>query len=239
MNNKKWDKRNPHSWERPSKIRQAPPAQTRPHLSPKPDVKEDVNISISLSLPAGLVNKFKGAKKAIGTFRPPHPSAVVRHRLFKRTVLVMAGAVFVLVAWQFLNKPERPQGSAGVVQGVESTTPDFEPLRPIDKKDIERKYDSKHKIISFQDQLVGLEIVVSQQKLPETFKADPQGSLENFAKKINATTPVDAGDVKAFAGKSVNGPQTIVFQKNELLIFIYSPKELDKNIVGSYIKILE
>jgi hypothetical protein len=218
------------SFKRPVAI--APPAPPKP---------KDVNISISLAVPVSVIEKFRLLIDKIKSFKLPTRQSISASKRFKPILLGMVAIVLIGGAWHFITRPTRPDGIGGVVQGAETenTTPDFEAMVPNDKKDIERKYDPKHKVVTFKDQLAGTEIVVSEQKLPETFKLDPQGSLETFAKKINATTPIEAGDTKGFAGKSVNGPQTIVFQKDGRMVFIYSPKELTKEVLADYIKILQ
>ena len=203
---------------------------------------KDVHISLKLSVPTSVVKKLGGIKKVFRSFkklRVPKPSSLTQARYFKPAVGVFAVLLVAFGAWEvFINKPPARPDDQGQVQGAQNSPPDFEPVVPADKKDIERKFDSQRRVFSYNDTLAGIPVTVSQQKMPDSFKLDPQGSVETLAKKFNATTPIDAGDTKAFAGKSSQGPQSVIFHKNGNLIFIYAGQEISKENIITYIKIL-
>ena len=216
--------------------------QARQRVSPQNSNSKDVHISLKLTVPSFALKASKNLGRNLSKFKKlkfPNPSDLTKSRRLKPLAAGLAVLLLAFGAWQiFLNKlPARPEDQ-GQVQGAQNLPPDYEPVVPADKKDIERKFDSQRRVFSYNDTLAGVPITVSQQKMPDSFKLDPQGSVETLAKKFNATTPIEAGDTKAFAGKSSQGPQSVIFHKNGNLIFIYAGKEISKENIITYIKIL-
>jgi len=115
------------------------------------------------------------------------------------------------------------------VKGIEAEKkekPDFKVYYPVKNKKEEMSYDYKKKVASYPDQIDTIPITISQQKLPDPFKANPVVELEKLAKQINANTKLETTSVNAFMGQSVKGPQTVVFVKEETLIFIKSDSQV-------------
>lgn len=229
----------------------APPATSKTQSNRTSGPRKDVNISINLSLPAAipkvfdLRKKLSGNRKKLPFGRSLIQVSTIRSIISHKYTRMATGTVMVLVTvwgiWQLFGPKTTPPNEQPAVQGAQvSTTPEFEAVVPSNKKEVERKYDPQRRVLSYSDTVNGVAITVSQQQLPEAFKLDPQGSVKTMAEKFNATTPLDAGDgVIAYVGKSANGPQSIIFQKDSVLIFMYAAKELDKESIISYIKILE
>lgn len=216
-----------------------------------PQTKQ-VNISIKFTVPTQLNEKLslyiRGAQQQLKrlpgsgkSLKLPTPTGLQTHRHFKKAIIGAAVLVLVLGIWQaFLNKPPaRPVAVAGAEDGIDLKTPAFKPLIPADKKNIRQKYDPQRRVISYNDELAGTKIVVSQQALPEAFKLDPEITVEEMAKKFNATTPIKAGGITAYAGKSADGPQSIVFHASGKLVFIYAPQEMAQEHIITYIKLLQ
>lgn len=90
----------------------------------------------------------------------------------------------------------------------------------------------------YTDTLNDVPISVSQQVLPASFKNDKQAKLAEVAKGYNATTPLDAGDIKAYIGTSAKGPQSILFIKHDSLVLIKSKQAIPNEIWVAYIKTL-
>lgn len=96
------------------------------------------------------------------------------------------------------------------------------------------------KVYAFVDEISDVDIIVSQQELPDNFKDSPAGVLKDFAESYaaNRTLPTN-DDTTAYIGTSAKGPQSVLLIKNDLLILIKSSSVIsDDNWVG-YINSLE
>lgn len=91
----------------------------------------------------------------------------------------------------------------------------------------------------FVDSISGVSINVSQQKLPKEFSVNPYQHIADLAKGYNANTQIKAGDTVAYIGSSANGPQSVIFTKNSLLVLIKSWSALSDGEWIAYIKNLE
>lgn len=93
-------------------------------------------------------------------------------------------------------------------------------------------------VYAYVDNISGIPVSVSQQPLPASFKNDVDGQVGELAKKFNATTKLDAGDVKVYLGTSAKGPQSVILTKNSLLILIKSQEKIDDSAWIDYAKSL-
>lgn len=93
-------------------------------------------------------------------------------------------------------------------------------------------------VFAYTDKIGETSINVSQQPLPKSFIGDTDNQVEELAKKFNATSKIDAGNVKVFVGSSTKGPQSAIFTKNSLLILIKSHEKIDDASWAKYIKSL-
>ena len=94
-------------------------------------------------------------------------------------------------------------------------------------------------VYTYSDTLGGVKILVSQQKIPDTFKGAVDANVEQLAKKDNASRKLDAKGTTAFIGKSTKGPQSVYFSKNDLLIFIKSQNEISDSDWIQYVASLK
>lgn len=125
---------------------------------------------------------------------------------------------------------------------VNQTDPEFDTLLPNNETtqaDSAIAYDEQRKVANYTDTIDSTKITVSQQPLPERFTVNQAVELEKFAKEINASQEIQAGDTKAYAGVSIQGPQTLVFIKNDLLVFVKADTELPTGAWIAYIESLE
>lgn len=91
-------------------------------------------------------------------------------------------------------------------------------------------------VFAFTDQINGVEIAVSQQPLPASFRNDTDAQVAELAKKFNATAKIDAGTTVLYAGTSTKGPQSVIFTKMGLLILIKSQEKIDDGTWVKYVK---
>ncbi len=201
-------------------------------------------ININISLPSSLsirsfwrrissfFNKlFIRAIKFVSKIMPS--KKVINITLFA----VIALCSLMLVKAVFVDS--KSNNNSDEVKGIEAEKkerPDFAIYYPSSQKEDEMSYDYKKKVASYPDQIDTIPITISQQKLPDTFKANPIVELEKLAKQINANTKLEAvGGINAFMGQSVRGPQTVVFVKDQTLIFIKSDSQVAISAWNNYL----
>lgn len=209
-----------------------------PYLSDIP--KKDINISIKFSIPSDLIIEEK-LKEGLGWIRKRTKSVKAwrlsqgRRRLLFGSIVALAATIFIAGT---LLPGNPPQNTPSEVKGA-STSPKFTALAPGGDTSSQFRYDNKREVISSSHNLKGIDIILSQQVLPEAFRGNPQNNVLETAKRFNATKEIKAGETTAYAGKSADGPQTILFHKNDILVFIYSPIELDNETLAAFIENLQ
>ena len=97
----------------------------------------------------------------------------------------------------------------------------------------------KDPVFAFTDKIGEVSITVSEQPLPNSFKADVGGKISELAKTYNATNILDANGTKVYIGTSAKGPQSTIFTKNDLLILIKSQAKIDDKAWIAYINSLK
>lgn len=98
---------------------------------------------------------------------------------------------------------------------------------------------NKEPVFAYADTVEGVRLNVSQQRLPDTFKGDIAGNMAELAKNFQATTRLDVGGTVVYIGTSAKGPQSALFTKNNLLIFIKSEKTISDAAWSTYISSLQ
>jgi hypothetical protein len=94
-------------------------------------------------------------------------------------------------------------------------------------------------VYAYSDQIDDVAISVSQQPLPESFASNKDTQVSETAEKFNATEEIQAGLTKVYIGTSAQGPQSLIFTKNELLVLIKSQQKIDDARWISYINNLK
>ncbi len=82
-------------------------------------------------------------------------------------------------------------------------------------------------------------ITVNQQILPEDFKVDTNVQMDAIAKSLNATEVITVEGLTVHIATSSKGPQTIIFNKDGLLVFLRSSVKLSNNDWIGYINALQ
>src|ERR1700741_4486445 len=121
-------------------------------------------------------------------------------------------------------------GNTGVL-GATNQKPTFDYNLPSGKDhDISPdnvKYDSQRKVVNYKDSIGGVPITISQQPLPDSFKKDTADEVRKLAENFSATEVLSTANPTAYLGTSVKGPQTVIFSKKDLLVFIQSARKID------------
>lgn len=148
-------------------------------------------------------------------------------------LLIVAGIITLIVALQ----PKTAETA--------DTQPSFQTLLPSDSS-IEdlggwKKFTPPNgdEYYAFVDEIDGVHIRVSQQQLPDSFKDSLDAKIAEVAKAYSATSIFNAGSTKVYSGTNSQGQQSIIFTKNDLLIFIFADKEIQDSAWITYINSLE
>jgi len=93
-------------------------------------------------------------------------------------------------------------------------------------------------VYAYLDTIEGISISVSEQPLPESFKAATADKVAELAKQYSATTTLEAGETKIYIGTSAKGPQSVIFTKKGLLILIKSQEKVSDKAWTTYVQSL-
>lgn len=209
-----------------------------------------VEVNVKLSLPkidvarfkflAPLLHKARNLKKYANTAQLKKLSR--KHYIIASASLLLIIAGIVVGNKYFFN--DKPQ--AGEVAGTnnqgssEVTTPTNDPkfsiIKPQGREIPKEKiiYDSKRNFTKFDDEINGVPITVSQQPMPDAFKADPKAGAAKIAKNFGTTDSFMFDDIELNYGQDEKGPQTMIFTKKDLLIFIMTSQQVDKEGLKVY-----
>lgn len=93
-------------------------------------------------------------------------------------------------------------------------------------------------VFAYPDTVNSVKVNVSQQQLPASLKEESV-QIENLAKGFNATEKITVGNHTAYIGTSAQGPQSVIFVKEDLLILIKSSSKLTNDEWAAYISSLQ
>lgn len=77
-------------------------------------------------------------------------------------------------------------------------------------------------VYAYVDTIGSVPVSVSQQPLPPTFKTDPDAKVRDLALAQGADKTISADSKKIYVGTSKNGPQSVIFNTDTLLVLIKS-----------------
>jgi hypothetical protein len=77
-------------------------------------------------------------------------------------------------------------------------------------------------VYAYVDKIGSIEVDVSEQPLPDAFKANTAGKVAELAQNFNAAEKLNADGMTVYIGTSAKGPQSLIFTKSNLLILIKS-----------------
>jgi hypothetical protein len=157
------------------------------------------------------------------------------------SALVLVVAVGV-IALQTRDSKGEKTGNTGVL-GTASQKPTFEYSLPTgaghEVKAESVRYDAQRKVVNFTDSIGGVTITISQQPLPDKFKENTDEEVKKLAESFSANEVLSTANPTAYLGTSAKGPQTVIFSKKGLLVFIQSTKEIDNHDWAEYITNLQ
>lgn len=201
-------------------------------VSSKPDSVKSAAVSINISIPR--LNLKKPSFKI--------PASFLAHKKW----FASGAAAFILVTgvWAVVSvktSSEKEADKPGVL--AENTQrADFAYSLPKGSSEgLEGavRYDAQRKVVNFQDSIGGVAITISQQPLPEAFKEDTEAKVKKMAEEFSATKTIATANPTAYIGTSAKGPQTVIFSKKDLLVFIQSAKKIDDHDWAEYVTNLQ
>lgn len=92
---------------------------------------------------------------------------------------------------------------------------------------------------AYKDKIGTVEILVSEQTLPEGFKTDTGTQVEKLAVGFNATQSVKTEKVQFFLGSNTDGEQSVITYNKTLLIFLKSSAKVTNERWQTYIETLK
>lgn len=170
-------------------------------------------------------------------FRIPGRLAAVRKKVSKKQAILGGGvglAALVLIAGGYLvfpkgsGSPRNADATSTKVLDVRSEKPTFQTILPEGKSIDDLGGWSRvsppdsDPAFAYVDKIASVQINVTQQPLPPSLKQDTAGKIEELAKSFTANEKITAGEIVAYIGTSIKGPQSVVLTKNGLLILIKS-----------------
>ena len=193
-------------------------------------------VSINISLPSGA--KFKSKFS---------PVKIYFKRLFSRKLVlwgsvIIVGAVCIAGAVLFAAGHRRTATEPTEVLSENTSKPDFAyslPKGDEGQADKKVRYDEKRKLVNFVDSIGGVSITVSQQPLPGGFADNAEDKVRKLAADFSATQVLATANPTAYLGTSAEGPQTVIFSKKGLLVFMYSASKIDDHDWAEYITNLQ
>lgn len=209
---------------RQPKIRTEPKPADREH-SPVTDTKVADAKPIELRLNVKLPNIKK-------------PSRTMMKRIGFAGGIAAIAIIGLAIVPKLIQTPKSNSDETGVA-GSATSKPNFDTILPSGElnktTDNKVSYDPKKQVVSFTDEIGHTSVTVSQQPLPTTFKENPENELKKVAHSFAATEVIHESSPSAYLGTSEDGPQFVLFVKNELLVFIQSKLEIDKRDWAEYI----
>lgn len=204
------------------------PAQPKPQLKPQKPPTSTRQISLNITIPRVKIKKLsKAAVRRLGL-----PAAITAG-------VIIVAFVFTVISVTIGRDKSKSDGTHAVLS-QNATKPDFKFILPDGKEEETDNgkigYDPQKRVVSFADTIGIVKVTVSQQPLPDNFKQDPEGQLEILARNFSANEVIVPSNPKAYLGTSAKGPQTVIFSKSDLLVFIQAASKIDKIDWTDYIR---
>lgn len=146
-------------------------------------------------------------------------------------LLIIGGIALSVIAFT------RVTTTVGVTPSIATITPKGESIKALGGWSLVSPK-GNDPVYAYTDTILGTAITVSQQTLPHAFVADSDTKVAELAKAYNATNKIVAGDTTIYIGTNADGPQSVIFTKNNLLIMIKSKATIKNSDWASYIQSL-
>ncbi len=220
---------------RPKQPKERPAAQ-KPAVTPPPAVPDTKTIDININF--GSLPKIRRAA-LVAKIR----KGIKRHKKAIAVAVITAVALFGYFAvWPPLSDYMTNRSKDAVP--LTAKTPDYSTVLPKDRSITDLggwkriSPANSDPVFAYADKLGDVTISVSQQPLPESFKAETGSKIAELAKQFSATDKLDASGTDVFIGTSAKGPQSVIFTKNGLLVLIKSQQKAEDKSWITYVESL-
>lgn len=160
-------------------------------------------------------------------------------------IITLIGATLFIVLYLLPNiqssKINPDESRPVLVKG----TPSYPTVTPTDKKISDLGGWTKisppgsEPVYTFTDKIGETIITISQQPLPEEFKDDTEKRIEELSQSFNASQKITVGTRTIHIGTSSDGPQSVIFSENNILILIKSKSTIKNDEWIKYINNLK
>lgn len=215
------------------------PTKAQPNSPVQSDRQSQVKqISVNIQLP-NLRSVTSKAKQLTGKTR----SVIQKNQ--RLAIGLGAAVIIVSSAYGVVQIKKHTADSSSDGKGVlsdQTEKPTFEYSLPKGEEsnaEGEVKFDAQKKVVNFRDSIGSTMITVSQQPLPAGFENDTEAKVKKLAEEFSAKDVLVNANPTAYLGTDEKGPQTVIFAKKDLLVFIQSAKQIDKNDWAEYITNLQ
>ena len=154
--------------------------------------------------------------------------------------ILATGAYYIFHGLQKTGNtnPQPVSQPAGLVKG----TPTYPILLPANKNITANDgwvRPGDKAVFVYTDKINNVGISVSEQPLPDEFKADVNQQMAALAKDEKANQKITVGSTTVYIGSTSKGPQSVFLAKNNLLILIKSDDLITNDSWASYVNSLQ
>lgn len=157
----------------------------------------------------------------------------------KKTTAFGAVALLIIAIFLIANWPSPRSVQPKDTQTT--STPQYQTVLPSGKtiKDLggwkKLTPPNSNPFYTYADSIDGIAVNVSQQQLPPSFQSNTNEKVAELAKSYNATSRLTVSGMTVYIGISAKGPQSVIFTKDNLLIFIQSKHKIANDSWKRYI----
>jgi hypothetical protein len=174
-----------------------------------------------------------------------HLRSIPRRRLGINFALCLVVIVLLGNTHFFSGSAPQATGSASEEPKIQRGSPTFPTISPAGKAIstlggwARISPPDRDPVYAYVDKIGGVQVNVSEQPLPASFKGNPDQQLSQLAQNFDATSKVTAGGSTVYIGTSAKGPQSVLLTKSNLLILIKSTSPIDNAAWTTYINSLQ
>jgi hypothetical protein len=156
--------------------------------------------------------------------------------------VMVVGLPFALNHFNKADDSQTGNETLGSSEVIVLEKPDFDVVLPSGKSEDDmlasqtRVTPSEDIIFSYSDMLGGVEIEVTQQKIPDTLKTNQTEQLKKLAESFQLSNEIPTDGFTIYHGLSVEqGVQSLITIYAERMLFIRSPQKLSDDVWSAYI----
>lgn len=184
-------------------------------------------------------------KKIKTKFLPIHRKTLILIITICAIVAISISSYMYFTRHNAIIAPKIPVTSLKKAQVLKQGTPGYTTLLPTNKS-IDKlggwtrvSPEGSDPVFAYTDKINNIPIIVSQQPLPSDFKTETSNKIEQLAQNFNANQKITIGSDIVYIGTSIDGPQSIILTKNNLLVLIKSDSKIANDQWANYINSLQ